>query len=113
MMQFDPLEIGSRIKRARLEAGLTQEEVAGMGTFSYRSLQGWETGERIPFKHMAELGQLLRKTSEWFLYGDEADQETESRYEMLLKRLGDVESQQQEILEALRSRLESPGDADR
>lgn len=116
MMQFDPIEIGARIKRARLECGLTQEEVAGMGAFSYRSLQGWETGERIPFKHFAELGQLLRKTSEWFLYGDEEQEEggaAQVRYMELLKRLGEVESQQQEILEALRKRLpESPEDAD-
>ena len=113
-MQFNPLEIGARIKQARLEAGLTQNDLAGMGSFSYRSVQGWETGERIPFKHFAELGQLLRKTSEWFLYGDEPDSTTETRYQELLERLGQVEAQQQELLEEVRSRLpESPRDADR
>jgi len=113
MMQFDPIEIGARIKQARLEAGLTQEELAGLGKFSSRSVQGWESGARIPFKHIAELGMLLRKTSEWFLYGDEPDSTTETRYEELLKRLGQVEAQQQELLEALRSRLpEFPKDAD-
>ena len=111
MVQFNSHEIGARIKQARLEAGLTQNELAGMGTFSYRSLQGWETGERIPFKHFAELSQLLRKTSEWFLYGDEPDSTTEGRYEELLERLGQVEAQQQEILEALRPPPESPQDA--
>jgi transcriptional regulator with XRE-family HTH domain len=111
-MQFNPLEIGARIKQARLEAGLTQNDLAGMGSFSYRSVQGWETGERIPFKHFAELSQLLRKSSEWFLYGEEADSTAEDRYEMLLERLGQVEAQQQELLEALRARLpEAPEDA--
>ena len=108
MTQFNPTEIGVRIKQARLEVGLTQEELAGLGTFSSRSVQGWEGGWRIPFKHMAELGVLLRKTSEWFLYGDESDSTTEGRYEELLERLGQVEAQQQEILEALRPRPESP-----
>jgi transcriptional regulator with XRE-family HTH domain len=111
--QFDPIEIGMRIKQARLESGLTQIDLAGMGAFSYRSVQGWETGERIPFKHFAELSRLLKKTSEWFLYGDEPDSTTETRYEELLERLGQVEAQQQELLEALRSLLpESPKDAD-
>ncbi len=113
-MQFNPLEIGARIKQARLEAGLTQSDLAGMGSFSYRSVQGWETGERIPFRHFEELSRLLRKSSEWFLYGEEADSTVEDRYEMLLERLGQVEAQQQELLEALRARLpEAPEDAGR
>lgn len=107
MVQFNPIEIGARIKQARLEAGLTQIDLAGMGMFSYRSVQGWEMGERIPFKHMAELAALLKKTSGWFLYGDESDNEPEwaKRYDELLNRLGEVESRQQEILAALRERL--------
>ena len=115
MKNFDAVEIGARIKQARLESGLTQIDLAGMGMFSYRSLQGWETGERIPFKHFAELGQLLRKTSEWFLYGDVEESfptiDT-SRYDELLTRLAELETQQLEILEALRRLPGSPEDAD-
>ena len=104
VMPFDSIEVGLRIKQARLESGLTQEELAGMGTFSYRSVQGWETGERIPFKHLAELGQLLRKTSEWFLYGEDEYDPTgkDARYDDLLARMKLIEYQQREILEALK-----------
>jgi len=115
-MPFDSVGVGLRIKQARLEAGLTQEELAELADVSARSVQGWESGARIPFKHMSELSRLLKKSSEWFLYGDEEQEEggvAQVRYMELLKRLGEVESQQQEILEALRSRLPgSPGDAD-
>jgi len=104
MKNFDAVEIGARIKQARLESGLTQIDLAGMGMFSYRSLQGWETGERIPFRHFAELSQLLRKTSEWFLYGEDEYDPTgkDARYDDLLARMKLIEYQQREILEALK-----------
>jgi transcriptional regulator with XRE-family HTH domain len=105
MMAFDKVEIGARIKQARLESGLTQEELAGMGSFSYRSIQGYETGERIPFKHFPELSQLLRKPTVWFLYGDEPDdsiEEIKTRFDELLARVKLIEYQQREILEALK-----------
>jgi transcriptional regulator with XRE-family HTH domain len=109
-MQFDPIAIGSRIKQARLEAGgLTQEQLASLGSFSYRSLQDWEAGSRIPFKHLAELGKLLNKSADWFLYGDEPvlpESDAMARYEKVLTRIGEVEQQQRELLGVVRDLLE-------
>lgn len=73
MEQFAAEEIGARIQQARKERGLTQEELAGMASFSKRSLQDYESGLTIPYRHLRELGRLLKKRPEWFLYGDEAE----------------------------------------
>lgn len=67
MAQFEAEEIGARIKRARELAGLTQEELAALASFSKRSLQDYETGVTVPYKHLRELGMLLGKPVEWFL----------------------------------------------
>lgn len=86
MANFDARAIGERIRHARLEAGLGQEELAGLGTFSKRSLQDYEKGDTIPFKHMRELGALLKKEPVWFLYGDEVPHQT------LLERMQALEA---------------------
>lgn len=69
--QFDANAIGQRIKCARVEAGMTQEDLADLAEgFGRRSLQAYETGGTIPFKHLREIGQLLNRETAWFLYGD-------------------------------------------
>lgn len=73
MQQFAADEIGARIKQARLERGLKQEELAEMASFSKRSLQDYEGGVTIPYRHMRELAKLLKRREEWFLYGDDED----------------------------------------
>lgn len=121
MAQFNPFEIGARIRQARDEAGLTQEQLAGMGTFTSRSLQSWEAGVRVPFKHLNELANLLGKgSSEWFLYGGETPDEATERYDCVLRRLSEVEAQTQKTFELVRDlhkRLQqppgSPPDAER
>ena len=72
MQRFEAQEIGERIKLARLERGLTQEELAEMSSFSKRSLQDYEGGLTIPYRHFRELSRLLNRPEEWFLYGGEA-----------------------------------------
>lgn len=72
MSQLQAREIGARIALKRKERGLTQEELAAMASFSKRSLQDYENGVTIPYKHLAELGKLLATPSEWFMYGEDA-----------------------------------------
>lgn len=74
-MQFEAKEIGRRIAEARTLAGLTQEDLAEMASFSKRSLQDYETGKTIPYKHMREISQLLGREVEWFLHGSEPIQD--------------------------------------
>lgn len=69
--QLEAGAIGARIAQARNEAGLTQEELADLAVgFSRRSLQDYETGVTIPYKHMQEIASLVAVTVEWLLHGE-------------------------------------------
>ena len=68
--QLEAKEIGARIAKARDEAGLTQEQVADLATFSKRSLQDYEAGVTVPYRQMQELGRLLNREVAWFLHGE-------------------------------------------
>lgn len=70
MAQFEAREIGARISRARDERGMTQEELAAIAPFSKRSLQDYEAGKTIPYRHLQDIGKLLGRPTEWFLNGE-------------------------------------------
>lgn len=67
---FEPDAIGTRIAQARREAGLTQEELADLVGVSTRSLQSYEAGNVVPYKHIRKLAKVLKRQVEWFLHGD-------------------------------------------
>lgn len=100
MAEFAAKEIGARIAEARTLRGLTQENLAEMLSISTRSLQDYEAGVRIPYKHFRDLGRMLKKPEEWFLYG-KAD-EVEEPSEAMAAQLDRIER----ALEALVTRLE-------
>lgn len=76
MQQFAAREIGERIAQARREAGgMTQEQLAELLNVSARSVQDYESGVTVPWKHMHALTRIFTRPLEWFLHGDEADQE--------------------------------------
>lgn len=67
--------IGRRIARARVEAGLTQKELSADLEITTRSLQGYESGAVVPYRHFERLGEVLRRDAGWFLgEGDAADE---------------------------------------
>lgn len=78
---FAPEEIGARIAQARIEAGLTQEELAALIGVSTRSLQGYEAGAVKPYRHIERIAEALDRPVSWFLHGDqpEPDQSEVSR----------------------------------
>lgn len=86
MQQFAAQEIGERIRLARKERGLTQEELASMASFSTRSLQDYEKGVTTPYRHLRELSRLLGRKEAWFLYGEE-DEFEDPRVLRLLESL--------------------------
>jgi transcriptional regulator with XRE-family HTH domain len=49
---------------------MTQEQVADVATFSKRSLQDYEAGVTIPYKHLREIGKILNREVPWFLHGE-------------------------------------------
>lgn len=79
----DPLQVGKRIRQARKARGHTQGSLAARATFGKRALGNWERGQRVPYKHLPELEQLLGRPSDWILYGPTvADLETLSPAEL-------------------------------
>jgi transcriptional regulator with XRE-family HTH domain len=66
------LEIGARLARARKQAGLTQKALAERLGVTRRSIQGYEAGSVVPYKHLDRLGELLGKTPGWFLGGEQS-----------------------------------------
>jgi transcriptional regulator with XRE-family HTH domain len=105
--QFEAEAIGARIALARKEAGLTQQELAEMASFSKRSLQDYEAGNTIPYPHMQELSALLKREVPWFLHGEQ-DEEALDRIE---KRLAAVEDLLDEVLGLLRDPSQEPAES--
>jgi transcriptional regulator with XRE-family HTH domain len=69
--QLEGHAIGARIAQARKEAGMTQEDVADLAEgFGKRSLQDYEAGNTMQYKHLRELSSILNRPVEWFLHGD-------------------------------------------
>ena len=93
MSQFEGKAIGARIALARNEAGLTQDDLAGSASFSRRSLQDYEAGVTVPYRHLREISALLNRLPEWFLHGDPTiSMEREAQVQML-DRLEALEGQ--------------------
>jgi transcriptional regulator with XRE-family HTH domain len=59
--------IGSRLAQARKEAGLTQEQLAELVGVTPRSIQGYEAGKVVPYRHLKRLEEITGKTPSWFL----------------------------------------------
>lgn len=111
LSQFEAREIGHRIAEARTVAGLTQETVAEMASFSKRSLQDYEAGVTIPYKHMRELSLLLGRPVEWFLHGEEEQATaTAVRLAEVETRLGALEARVAETGEKMLAAIERLAD---
>lgn len=112
MSQFEAKEIGARIALARNEAGLTQEELTEMATFSKRALQMWEAGNVIPYRQMQEISRLLDRPVEWFLHGersreDDSESPVEFRLAELAAAVGTMGRQVEEAARSVSGRLDS------
>jgi transcriptional regulator with XRE-family HTH domain len=105
--QLEGKAIGARIAQARDEAGMTQEQVADVATFSRRSLQDYEAGVTIPYKHMREIAAILGKPVEWLLHGD-VEAIDEDRLADLHAQVQELRAENREVLRLLRELRESP-----
>jgi transcriptional regulator with XRE-family HTH domain len=72
-MTIDPRSVGRRMREARVEAGLTQEDFAHIARVTLRTVQHWEAGDNVPYRKMDKLAQLLDREVRWFLHGDGPD----------------------------------------
>lgn len=66
----------NNIKKARLEKGLSQKEVALTLNVSTPSVSDWESGKKFPAgKNLIELSKLLECSIDYLLGNDEDDSE--------------------------------------
>jgi PAS domain S-box-containing protein len=63
-------QIGARLAQARKQAGITQKMLGESLGVTRRSIQGYEAGSVVPYKHLDRLAELLGRTHTWFLSGD-------------------------------------------
>lgn len=104
--QLEAKEIGERIAQARNEAGLTQDELVELATFSKRSLSDYERGATIPYRQMREISKLLDRPVEWFLHGDKVDEsEALGRLAAIERLLGELDRKLDVGLAGIEERL--------
>lgn len=106
-------EICARIQQARVEAGFTQEDLAGLLNITTRAMQNYERN-RVPFRRLEEIAKLTNVSQEWLLRGDpepiappvELLQEVAASTESLMASQESVHERLGEVLDRL-ARIEA------
>jgi transcriptional regulator with XRE-family HTH domain len=63
---------GNRIRRARLDAGKTQAELAGAINVSLRTVIRYENEQCVPHDRiLIAIAKVTRTKASWILYGDD------------------------------------------
>ena len=88
---------GKRLSEARGEAHISQRTLAAQLGVSVRTVQNYEAGRFVPYRHLDALSRLLQRPSAWLLYGHE-DPETEE----LIQRSRAQRDRRKQNLEQLR-----------
>ena len=70
---------GESIRTHRRLRGMTQEQLADLIGVSARSIQDYEAGVTIPWKHLRPIAQVTRCPVEWLIHGDEAEEDPKLR----------------------------------
>ncbi len=71
MQQFAAKEIGERIKEARRQASLTQDELADLVEVTTRTIQAYEAGDIDAYRKLNKLASVLNREVSWLLHGAE------------------------------------------
>lgn len=71
LMQLEPGKITGRLRQARKECGLTQDQAAELADVHKRTIENYEGG-RVPWDRLNDFARLYNRPVEWFLYGDDA-----------------------------------------
>lgn len=77
-------EIGARLRAARIEANLTQEEVASDFMRTRQAVSSWENGHTLPsLGEFRELATLYGISADALLYGGNAEEISTSLFDRL------------------------------
>lgn len=72
MGELDRAAISVRLQQTRVEAGLSQAEIADLLGVHWRTVQDWESPKKavVPFDRLGEWAAIVKVTREWLLHGD-------------------------------------------
>lgn len=68
--QLEPDAIRARIRQARLEADLTQQDLADLIERHKRTVENYENVRVPEWAELTKIARVLDRQIEWFLYGD-------------------------------------------
>ena len=71
LMEIEPEKIRARLRQARKEAGLSQQQLAELLNVHKRTIENYEN-VRVPWDHLNEYARFTNRPAEWFLYGEAA-----------------------------------------
>ena len=102
-------EIGRRIAQARRESDeMTQNQLADLLDVSARSVQDYERGLTVPWRHFQRLEEIFGRPLGWFLHGDprprifdESQDLATRRHDELTRRLDELREAQRVIMTRL------------
>ena len=69
---------------------MTQQTLAELLCVCKRSVQAYEAGTTIPYRHLQRLAEIFERSPSWFLYGDQGTEGSSSSEELdgeIVKRL--------------------------
>lgn len=101
-MTDEQRQIGARIAEARRQVGLTQRELADRLGVTTRSVQNYESGAVVPYRHLRRIETLAHKRLGWILAGDGSGSELAPTIERLERNMERHLVLLQEHLETLR-----------
>ncbi len=70
MDDLDRRNVGIRIAQARRESGLTQNELAAALSVTARSIQNYESGVSVPYRHLRTIESITHRRPGWILDGE-------------------------------------------
>jgi len=67
---------GDRIRRCRIEAGLTQKQLGQLSGVSAAAVAQWESGDTKTLRpaNLFKVARVLKKSAEWFITGSGEEQ---------------------------------------
>lgn len=96
-VRLEEAEIRGRIRQAREEVGLTQEQAADVHEVHKRTIENWENSY-VPWDKINQIAERYGKTTEWLLHGEGFVPDAELR-EIIRQA---VAEERQELVDALR-----------
>jgi transcriptional regulator with XRE-family HTH domain len=106
VIDADQRRIGSRIAAARRQAGLTQRELAERLGITVRSVQNYESGAVVPYKHMGRIESIGSKRPGWLLAADDESEDLLPTIEALRQAMEQHHALLREHVEMLRRQTE-------